>query len=725
MVKLLPCLHAICGSCLTSHSDCISCDICHVSIEKTYTQIAKSAISRKAVDQVENQWPSKDLIVPNVFVSGLHELALCLVQHTEHTCDYCKYDGKNRVASYRAGVNVEKLRQAPSSCCDECPVLEETVKRVATAFCEQCGKLLCSVCRTGLGPAGENHLNHQCVSLELAVAETKARMDRLHNEGMEKEKRIHEQLNDVVAYLMELETRTHEAENKLDQRVQKLHLLLDSVAAEMREEILQARDQQQQDAHTNLLKITSRLVHTQSFGCYTEALLQHSRTDELLKSENPLTAFYNQIYDTEPELIKPSELASIDFLAVDENFDQLALFSHFRSMIGKQELKQSIEQTISIDEEKSTEAKMYSNSDDDLQIMEGQNGDPGNACSDRQFYPELNARSDYTSNYERPTRTCTTVTPILQAEFVATCPTDSRDVWPTGLDLLSDTGDILILDRDHACVKGQFKGSFGQGCAATQSPNMLRSPIFSDRSSCSSASLSDEASFTCLKSPFDLTVCFPRGRVFITDYQLEQILEFTLEGFFVSPFGERSNKRSAHLRGISSLGANLLAVVESRNPCVSVYDVRISSQKTVAKLANDTMSTNDMMMVEPYYIDFVPMASDIGIIISDTSAPCLKMFSLSMAKCLHTIASYGCKDNQVLHPQGVAWSATYGKGYLADHSNHRVQQFTWKEDKLTQLHCVLDKQKDDLWHPIVVKVDEERQSLIIAEALGHVKRFSL
>ena len=79
-------------------------------------------------------------------------------------------------------------------------------------------------------------------------------------------------------------------------------------------------------------------------------------------------------------------------------------------------------------------------------------------CYIKQFdFPTASPRSNSSTSLEHSLPVGSFMNrPELILEFEAKSPLDTRDVWPTGLQIHKN-GDFYVLDKDNKCVKVRLK----------------------------------------------------------------------------------------------------------------------------------------------------------------------------------------------------------------------------------------------------------------------------
>ncbi|KAA3677987.1 uncharacterized protein DEA37_0011504 [Paragonimus westermani] len=254
-----------------------------------------------------------------------------------------------------------------------------------------------------------------------------------------------------------------------------------------------------------------------------------------------------------------------------------------------------------------------------------------------------------------------------------------------------------------------------------------------------------------LISPFDITI-IPTGTILVSDYQLEEVRLFSLEG---QAKGSLSSEKFKHPRGVCH-GMGLVGVVDSRRRQIGFYDMR-NDKRTAVKRVPLTYSDNTKdsshaldakpMLTEPYFVECLEIGNGY-VAVTDWAAPSLKLYSLSTGTCVAMAGGYGTGVDQMLQPYGLCYAPWMQKILIADHVNHRIQstcirlsselddciersavlsaryqsiQQTIGFPCLGPLKPVADKSTNAVWHPLAVATDSHRQRIIVTEALGNVK----
>ena len=267
----------------------------------------------------------------------------------------------------------------------------------------------------------------------------------------------------------------------------------------------------------------------------------------------------------------------------------------------------------------------------------------------------------------------------LVHSFDAEGEKDDKDVWPTGI-AITKTNDVIIVDRDNKKVKiygenGRKKTEF---CGKSENK---------------------------LGTPFDVASLL-NGNIAVTDYENEDVKVFTrigdhvftIKGFFKHP------------RGITVNSNGEIIVVDCRLQQISIHDPKNGNLIRKIEGKNDKGSR---ILVDPYY---VTATYDDNIIVTDTAAPNIKVFSAE-GKYLAEYGDYGTKEDQILQPYGVCVD-DYGYIFVADTNNHRVH-LLMPDGRFSKF---LLTKADSLWHPMGVAVTRKGY-FVVTEALGKVRLY--
>ncbi|XP_048243118.1 uncharacterized protein LOC125376005 [Haliotis rufescens] len=231
---LLPCLHAVCETCVTSAAGgVISCSTCQRKVYLTDTSLQKDAVRQKEIFHLTVKHHPTELLCTN---EDDGNQAVCWCQECEEfLCEYCQ-NMHSRIKLTRNHVL--------QNFCD----MEPTVSKIPT-FCgihkyhplylfdKSCKKLICAKCRFDV------HADHEVVELDVAADTVAKKLDQHRNElstlqarqqshmqsirqGTESTDRTHNTLKETIGHTFQ------SLRSQLDKREKELLIDLESQTKE-------------------------------------------------------------------------------------------------------------------------------------------------------------------------------------------------------------------------------------------------------------------------------------------------------------------------------------------------------------------------------------------------------------------------------------------------------------------------------------------------------------
>ncbi|KAF7259613.1 hypothetical protein EG68_03093 [Paragonimus skrjabini miyazakii] len=759
------------------------------------------------------------------FVMGLRNLAQLLENEVERACDYCKFETKitpaecrcvecgddlcrpcaeahkrtkltrfHKLLSYKELAKADcltRIRQAPPPLCmDHKPLKGDSLDAAvaeheisprsvqsatssdnaprACAYCRNCDVLLCGECggQFCTSHSKPTHANHLVIPLETVICEHRTELGQLTSRLYKKRKTYEDYFNHLVTYRQQLTEQTESLAEQIYERARNLHEEIDKTVKCLTKISGDRIQSEISTLDTDMEPFPQFIRQCQVAEHYAKAIKEHGRADEIVQNAEHVIARLTeldrkQLRQLEAK-IRPEFHAGENLPVTNEHQDnedkeqnQAAIV---QQLLGRVDFVKELEPTLL-----STHSLGIRLNEDNHQgdgyspisdfVSTGVNTtprflwDPSEyrngavfdvaALSERSLmvpedFPTPKAIS------QRYAADAPSFRLITEIEFDARVPTDSRDVWPTGVAVNQCSGQILVVDRDNARVKvfqpdGHFVSSLGDNLGD------------SDR----------------LISPFDITIV-PTGTILISDYQLEEVRLFSLEG---QAKGSLSFEKFKHPRGVCH-GMGLVGVVDSRRRQIGFYDMRNDKRTAVRRVpltysdnTNDDSHALDLkpMLTEPYFVECLEIGNGY-VAVTDWAAPSLKLYSLSTGTCVAMAGGYGTGvdqclysvefHQQMLQPYGLCYAPWMQKILIADHVNHRIQSTHIRlspelDDCIGQsaflsaryqsvqqtigfpcmgpLKPVADKSMNAVWHPLAVAADSHQQRVIVTEALGNVK----
>ncbi|VDP68412.1 unnamed protein product [Echinostoma caproni] len=427
-----------------------------------------------------------------VFVQNLRMLAKLIEDEVDFECDCCRFESNQSKAGFRCiecGDNLcencarahrltkltrlhtlihyqdivsaeclPKVHKAPQASCsdhvfedqaiDSAQTLTKLVDNLpsglngsensvldcpappACAYCKQCRQMLCAQCSGQFSSTGPNqrHVQHLVVPLEQAVHAVKSEMDYVRS---------------LTAYGFELTELHSTLSERIDARAEELHRRIAQLAEGMKQQLTE--------------QINTEL----------------SNLDRYIRPLGPLIAQCEVATQIRPEFIPGESALDQD---INHESDKVHLF-------GKLIISQECEDKS--DPNMVCHSTMESTIDHSADVVNafvstGVNTTPRQCIESLKWpfdkekkecdmtdkipglQPNGNGKETETvrcSSYATPRPNGTDLNDSQwngltnEFEFDARVPTDSRDVWPTGLAIHQPTGNICVVDRDNARLK--------------------------------------------------------------------------------------------------------------------------------------------------------------------------------------------------------------------------------------------------------------------------------
>ncbi|CAL8092901.1 unnamed protein product [Calicophoron daubneyi] len=666
---------------------------------------------------------------------------------------YCSASVRSEENDEKMAMNTSSPRSTNST---QPPVSEPEIGWLsppACAYCRECEKLLCAECcgKFSSSVGNQNHKDHTVLPLETAVQEVRTELDRYTNKLLRRRTLFKDYLSHLADYGQELTSFSLNLGKQVDGRAQELHREIDTLAEKFKKEAASEIEKELKKLSQYIHPLGPLLAQCEVAGRFSNAIIQHGRPDELLQSSKlvlqRLKSLCKAKFQQLPARLRPTFRAGeykccttpTPELLLGHN-DQGYLFG-FLDFQRDEEKKLGLDSVNGNGENSKTEEDtccQFGYTSTGVNTSPRQTGEARVQDWDLMGSYELYANCAQTNGADallssRSVQNDKKRLLTREFEFDARFTSDSRDVWPTGVAVNQSTSQIYVVDRDNSRIKVKSE-----------------IVIFREDGGFISSIGDAGAESGCLVSPFDITIA-PTGTILVSDYQLEQVMMYTLDGIHR---GSLSTEKLKHPRGVAH-GLGLTAVVESRRHQIVLYDMRKDSKAVVRRIPTDeairdaAQHANSMKfaLVEPYYVEFLQQGSGY-IAVTDWAAPSLKLFSVSTGACVLMTGGYGKGLDQMLQPYGICFAPWTQQLLIADHVNHRIQstqvllsseldevaekqsigvgsyasmQHVTGCDYLGTLKPVADKVTNSVWHPMAVGVDVRRQRIIISEALGNIK----
>ncbi|XP_048246721.1 tripartite motif-containing protein 45-like isoform X3 [Haliotis rufescens] len=231
---LLPCLHAVCETCVTSAAGgVISCSTCQREVNLTDTGLQKDAARQKEVFHVTVKHRPTELLCTN---DDDGNQAVCWCQECEEfLCEYCQnMHSSVKLTRNHVLQNFSDMAPTASNIPAFCSIHKH---HLLYLFDKTCKKLICAKCRF------DDHADHEVVDLDV-VADTVTKQLNHHTDelstlqarqqshmqsirqGTESTDRTHNSLKDTISHTFQ------SLRSQLDQREKELLIDLESQTKE-------------------------------------------------------------------------------------------------------------------------------------------------------------------------------------------------------------------------------------------------------------------------------------------------------------------------------------------------------------------------------------------------------------------------------------------------------------------------------------------------------------
>ena len=635
---LLSCLHTLCHKCvkLTDHGNTgvmPSCPVCCTELKIPPNE--------------------QSFFKQNYFTRNLNELADCHKVKSK-VCDYCKYDDQMIEAGWRC-------LECQDNLCDGCSRAHRRTKltrdhkvvsfdevqkseydsairksqhlycdkhhgEMVNLFCNRCEICICRECKV------REHDYHNWTSLDLAGEKYLKHSRTLNETVRSKISGIKEYLEFLKTYDAQLQEDHENVKTDIIRQAEQMHAMVnqykDSLMMSLEENY--ASEVDVINSKCEKLHHVLKILHNTTD--FMDSLLDHGNPDELLVNHRMTTDRLNELAHLKNDGLTTK--LKLEFVSGSKTVNNI------KAMFG----------TVVTDQ------KVMSK--DDIPKFQRENKLPITSV-----LPELNE------------------TPELVLTFMSAESEDTKDIWPTGIDI-DENGNMVILDRNNQVVKvfdenGQLIRIFGR--------------------------LAGDDSLGC---PYDLTI-LKNGSIAVSDYGDESVKIFSSDGTYI---------RSLHgifkyPRGVAVNSQGQLLVADCENRRLTLHN---PDSGQVIKVICGKDAEGNALFTDPYYVTTNPCDY---IIVTDWAAPNLKIFN-PKGECTALYGSYGMGKDQVLQPYGVCTDA-YGYIFMADNQNHRIHLLapdgTFVKFLLTKDH--------GLCYPMAVTINKKGQ-LVVTEGLGKVKVFS-
>ncbi|XP_071084556.1 E3 ubiquitin-protein ligase TRIM45-like isoform X2 [Haliotis cracherodii] len=171
---LLPCLHAVCETCVTSAAGgVISCSTCQRGVNLTDTRLQKDAVRQKEIFHLTVKHRPTELLCTN---EDDGNQAVCWCQDCEEfICEYCQnMHSSFKLTKNHVLQNFGDMEPTVSNIPSYCSIHKH---HPLYLFDKSCKKLICARCRI------EDHADHEVVDLDL-VADTVTKQFNHHTDEL-------------------------------------------------------------------------------------------------------------------------------------------------------------------------------------------------------------------------------------------------------------------------------------------------------------------------------------------------------------------------------------------------------------------------------------------------------------------------------------------------------------------------------------------------------------
>ena len=566
-------------------------------------------------------------------------------------CDYCDYEQKMTEASHRC-------LECQDNLCDTCVEAHRRTKltrahklapisdmrrgnydsdirafqlipcdlhrdEVVRYFCGRCEKLICRECKVS------GHENHHCSDLKY-ICDTYKNKARTLIEGIKHNvPNIEAFLKFLQEYSVQVESKQLELVQGITKQADILHQLIDEYKNRMINEVNKACSSEKKLINRKKTSSESLLQTLQGVTNYTDVMLDHGKAEEILSIRDIMMA-------------RLTELAH-------SHIEPLATKLNVNFMPGNP-------------------------TDTNLEIIFGQ-VKIHNTPLNKEPTDETAHKNEAITLTKSPT---SYLTVELISAFECRGLSDPKDIWPTGLSILSDDR-IVIMDRENRRVKmfdkdGQYIREFGQeelGC------------------------------------PYDVAI-LKNGNIAVTDYDQEDVKIFTPDGSILA----KLKGPMRYPRGITVDGNGHIIIVDAHSHRLVVHE---QTKGKVVKIIEGKDEDNSDLFNDPYYVATNKKGY---IIITDWVAPNVKILTPD-GRYVNKYGSYGIRKDQCLQPYGVC-TDNEDYIYVADNQNHRIHMLN-PDGKF--IRFIVSRQHG-LWHPMALAINSQGH-LVVTEALGKVKTFRI
>ena len=581
---------------------------------------------------------------------SLVDLSQCRSDEIKH-CDYCDFEQKTTEASHRClecqdnlcDTCVEAHRRtkvtrahklAPISDMQQgvydsdvrayqlipCDVHKDEVIRY---YCGRCEKLICRECKVSL------HENHHCSDLKY-VCDTYKKKAKLLTENIKHNvPNIEAFLKFLQEYVAQIESKQLELVQDITKQADILHQLVDEYKNRMINEVNKSCTKEKNTANRKKASSESLLQTLQGVTNYTDVILDHGKAEEILSIREIMMARLTELAHS-----------SIEPLSTKLNIN----FSPGNP------------------------------TDTNLEIIFGQ-VKVDNTSLHKQPVTLNGKNNEVTMLTKSPTFALSVE--LINA-FECRGLSDPKDIWPTGISILSDDR-IVIMDRENRRVKlfdkdGQYLREFGQ----------------------------DE-----LGCPYDVAI-LKNGNIAVTDYDEEDVKIYTPDGSILA----KLKGPMRYPRGITVDNNGHIIIVDAHSHRLVVHE---HTKGKVVKIIEGKDEDDTNLFNDPYYVTTNKKGY---IIITDWVAPNVKILTPD-GRYVNKYGSYGIRKDQCLQPYGVCTDSE-DYIYVADNQNHRIHMLN-PDGKFIKF--VVSRQHG-LWHPMALAMNSEGH-LVVTEALGKVKTFRI
>ena len=581
---------------------------------------------------------------------SLVDLAQCRSDVTKQ-CDYCDYEQRATEASHRC-------LECQDNLCETCVEAHRRTKmtrahRLAPIadmrqgmydsdirsfqlipcdlhkdeairyYCGRCEKLICRECKVS------SHENHHCSDMKHVCDTYKSKAKTLIENIKCNMPNIEAFLTFLEEYVAEIESKQRELVEGITKQADILHQLVDEYKKRMINEVNKACSSEINTAGKKKARSKSLLQTLQGITNYADVMLDHAKAEEILSIRDIMMA-------------RLTELAH-------SNIEPLSTKLNVAFSPGNP-------------------------TDTNLQIIFGQ-VKIENAALNKERFKVVSKNEDLVA----PSKTSTVGSCVeLINAFECRGLADPKDIWPTGLSILSDDR-IVIMDRENRRVKifdkdGQYLREFGQeelGC------------------------------------PYDVAI-LKNGNIAVTDYDEEDVKIYTPDGSILA----KLKGPMRYPRGITVDASGHIIIVDAHSHRLVVHE---HTKGKVVKIIEGKDEDNSDLFNDPYYVTTNKKGY---IIITDWVAPNVKILTPD-GQYVNKYGSYGIRKDQCLQPYGVCTDSD-DYIYVADNQNHRIHMLN-PDGKF--IRFVVSRQHG-LWHPMALAINSEGH-LVITEALGKVKTFRI